>query len=131
MNWYSRALSKYADFGGRASREEYWYFVLFDILIAIALYVPMLVISVASEESPNLTMLAGVIAILFILYSFALIVPRLAAAARRLHDTGRSGWYQLISFIPVVGPIILLIFLVQAGDFERNQYGSNPRRPLL
>jgi len=87
--------SKYADFTGRASRSEYWWFMLFLILVSLA----------ASMISP---MLSG-------LFSLGTLLPALAAAIRRLHDTNRSGWWQLIAFVPVIGLIVMLIFLAQEG----------------
>ena len=87
--------SKYADFNGKASRPEYWWFMLFIILASLAL----------SMVGPRL---AG-------LFSLGTLLPSIAAAARRLHDTNRSGWWQLISFVPVVGLIVLIVFLAQEG----------------
>ena len=88
-------LSKYADFSGRATRPEYWWFVLFVVLVSAAL----------SLISP---ILSGI-------FSLATLLPSLAAATRRLHDTNRSGWWQLICFIPVIGLIVILVFLAQEG----------------
>jgi uncharacterized membrane protein YhaH (DUF805 family) len=86
-------LSKYADFNGRASRPEYWWFVLFIFLGSLA----------ASVVSP----------ILAALFSIGTLLPSLAAATRRLHDTNRSGWWQLILLIPLIGFIVLIVFLAQ------------------
>ncbi len=83
-------LTKYADFQGRASRSEYWWFFLFIVIVSVA----------ASWLSD---ILCGLV-------SLALLVPSISAATRRLHDTERSGWWQLISLIPVIG-VIVLIFL--------------------
>ena len=88
--------AKYADFTGRASRSEYWWFFLFIILSGA-------IISVLSSK------LAGV-------FYLATLLPSLAAATRRLHDTRRSGWWQLICLVPLVGLIILLVFLTQKSD---------------
>ena len=90
--------SKYADFNGKASRPEYWWFMLFIILASLAL----------SMVGP---LLAG-------LFSLGTLLPSIAAAARRLHDTNRSGWWQLISFVPVVGLIVLIVFLAQEGKLQ-------------
>ena len=86
-------LTKYADFSGRAGKSEYWWYMLFLFLGSAA----------CSVISPKLAAL----------FSIGTLVPWLAVAARRLHDTGRSGWWQLIGFIPVIGFIVLLIFLLQ------------------
>ena len=87
---------KYADFSGRASRSEYWWFFLFIVLAMAAL-------SYVSYA------LYGVFAI-------GTLLPSLAAATRRLHDTGRSGWWQLIGLIPLIGWIVLIVFLAQEGS---------------
>jgi len=114
MNWYINAWKKYATFSGRAGRQEYWYFVLFNILAYILL-----------------SIIAGIIgkigASLLSLYAVAVFLPGLAASVRRLHDTNRSGWWLLISAIPLVGPIVLLVFLVQESYAIDNQYGAIPR----
>jgi uncharacterized membrane protein YhaH (DUF805 family) len=114
MNWYINAWKKYAIFSGRAGRQEYWYFVLFNILAYILL-----------------SIIAGAIgkigASLLSLYAVAVFLPGLAASVRRLHDTSRSGWWLLISAIPLVGPIVLLVFLVQESYAIDNQYGAIPR----
>jgi uncharacterized membrane protein YhaH (DUF805 family) len=114
MNWYIEAWKKYAVFGGRAGRQEYWYFVLFNILAYILL-----------------SIVAGVIgkigASLLSLYAVAVFLPGLAASIRRLHDTNRSGWWLLISAVPLVGPIVVLVFLTQESHAIENQYGPIPR----
>ena len=86
---------KYADFNGRASRSEYWWFALFIVIVSI-------VLSMISNEVSGL-------------FSLATLLPSIAAAARRLHDTNRSGWWQLIAFIPIIGWIVLIVFLAQEG----------------
>lgn len=95
----STCFSKYADFKGTAKRSEYWWFILF------------LVIGGA---------LAGVISEkLGILFNLATLLPALAVGARRLHDTDRSGWWQLLCFVPLVGVIVLIIFMAQEGKPNR------------
>ncbi|RFO94799.1 DUF805 domain-containing protein [Rhodoferax lacus] len=87
--------SKYAEFKGTASLSEYWWFSLFIVLASVA----------TTMVSP---VLSG-------LFSLGVLLPSLAAATRRLHDTDRSGWWQLIVFLPVVGWIILIVFLAQGS----------------
>ena len=89
---------KYADFTGRAKRPEYWWYVLFIVVVSI-------VLSMVSN------VLSGI-------FSLATLVPSIAAAARRLHDTNRSGWWQLISLVPVIGIIVLIVFLAQDSKPE-------------
>src|SRR6516165_3658422 len=100
MEWYLDVLKKYAVFEGRARRKEYWYFVLFNLLISIGLagidFMIMSAISGGGKED-----MRG-ISPLRMLYSLAVLVPSIAVSVRRLHDTGRSGWWYLIGFIPCV-----------------------------
>jgi uncharacterized membrane protein YhaH (DUF805 family) len=120
MNYYLAALKKYAEFSGRARRAEYWYFVLFNFLILIALNV----ISVALKGVTGLGTLFGII---LSLYALAMIVPGLAVSIRRLHDTNRSGWWLLIDLIPFIGLIVILIFTIEDSQPGTNQYGPNPK----
>ncbi|MFJ1808329.1 MULTISPECIES: DUF805 domain-containing protein [unclassified Streptomyces] len=112
MHWYLDVLKKYAVFGGRARRQEYWMFTLFSVIISIVLAIIDAVIGSS---------------ILGIVYSLAVLLPSLGVAVRRLHDTSRSGWWILIALIPLVGAIVLLVFLASEGKQEPNQYGPNPK----
>jgi len=113
MSWYLQALKKYADFGGRARRSEYWMFILFNIIIFIALF--------AIEAA------AGGPGILAVLYNFGVFIPTLAVTTRRLHDTDRSGWYILITLVPLVGSLVLLFFMCQDSAPGANRFGANPK----
>ena len=97
---------KYVDFSGRAKRPEFWWFVLFCIVVSLLLEVVGSYISWA--------------------FSLATLVPSLAVGARRLHDTNKSGWLQLIWIIPILGWIYMIYLLVQDGDAADNQYGAPP-----
>ncbi|MET7368302.1 DUF805 domain-containing protein [Streptomyces sp. NPDC005566] len=112
MSWYLNVLKNYAGFSGRARRKEYWMFALFNVIIAGVL----LGIGAAIDTQ-----------IPYIIYILAVIIPSLAVVVRRLHDTGRSGWWFLISFVPLVGGIILLVFMCSEGTHEANEYGANPK----
>lgn len=92
--------NKFANFEGRARRSEYWWFILFVNLVSMVT--------------------CGIASIVF-------LVPVIAVTARRLHDIGRSGWWQLISFVPLAGAILLLIWTVQDSDPGTNEYGPNPK----
>lgn len=118
MNWYLQVLKKYAVFRGRARRKEYWVFTLFSVAISIVLGVVDQALGFADREGAG--PLSG-------LYSLAVLIPSLAVAVRRLHDTGRSGWWILIGIIPCVGFVVLLIFMIQEGQPEPNEYGPNPK----
>jgi len=107
-------LSKYATFSGRALRSEYWYFYLFNVLASIVLGV---------VDSMAFGMQAGILRGLF---GLAMILPTLAAGARRLHDTDRSGWWQLLWFVPIIGWIILIVFLATPGTGADNRFDAAP-----
>lgn len=112
---------KYSDFNGRASRSEYWWFALFQFLIYLVLaFVTGGIVDYATGE------INGFGAVVFLLAILALIVPAIAAAARRLHDTDKSGWWYLISLIPYVGGIILLVLLALPGTEGPNRFGDAP-----
>ncbi len=119
MNWFLTALNKYATFSGRAQRAEYWYFFLFYILIFIGLSIIDGVMGSFSGET-GMGLLGG-------LMSLALLIPSVAVGVRRLHDTGRSGWWLLIALIPLVGAIVILVFTVQDSETGTNAYGPNPK----
>ena len=114
MNWYVDVLKKYAVFSGRARRTEYWMFTLINCIVGFGL--------------GFLLAFAGIIGtVLGYVYSLAVLLPSLAVGARRLHDTGRSGWWLLIGLIPLIGTIILLMYLVQDSQPGENQHGPNPK----
>ncbi len=119
MNWFLLALNKYATFSGRSQRSEYWYFVLFYILIHMVLaFVDNFTGSFDADRGFGL--LGG-------LFTLAVLLPSIAVGVRRLHDTSRSGWWLLISFIPLIGTIVLLVFFVQDSTPGDNEYGPNPK----
>jgi uncharacterized membrane protein YhaH (DUF805 family) len=110
---------KYAVSEGRARRSEYWYFTLVNFIISFVLNVVDVVIGVHSSAA-GLGILGG-------LYALAIFIPSLAVAVRRLHDTGRSGWWIFIGLIPVIGVIVLLIFMVTDSNSQVNAYGPSPK----
>ena len=116
MNWYLAVLKKYAVFGGRARRMEYWMFAIISTVIYIVLGVVDNVVGTTVAE-------AG---ILSSIYSLAVLIPGLAVSVRRLHDTGRSGWWLLVN-LTCVGVFVILFFMFQAGNPGSNQYGPNPK----
>ena len=120
MNYFIDCLTKkYACFSGRARRQEYWLFVLFNIIASI-------VVGVIGGALASATGVV-VFSLLSNIYSLAVLIPSLAVTCRRMHDTGRSGWWWLISFIPVVGWIVLLVFCCLDSQPGENQYGPNPK----
>ena len=119
MSWYLEVLKKYAVFNGRARRKEYWFFFLFSIIITIVLSI----IDVAAgsfDAKTGLGLFTGI-------YTLAVLIPSSAVSVRRLHDTDRSGWWLLISLIPIIGGLVILVFVVLDSDPAENQYGPNPK----
>jgi uncharacterized membrane protein YhaH (DUF805 family) len=110
MEYFTDAYKRYADFTGRATRTQYWMFILIFMIIYIIL---------AAIDS----FLIGTIA-LSAIFNLVSLIPSLAIAARRLHDTGRSGWWQLIILLPLIGIIVLLVFLVMDSEGD-NRFGAN------
>lgn len=147
IDWAKRPLQKYADFTGRAPRSEYWWYVL-------GLIVAGIVLSIIEGIIGLNRIVAGVYGPLVILLWLGTIVPSLAAGARRLHDTNRSGWLQLIAYVPygilmlvrptsggglgaialagvislvaLICAIVLIVFMVLPGTPGDNRYGPNP-----
>lgn len=119
MFWYFEVLRKYADFTGRARRTEYWMYTLFNLLIVIGLSIV--------DEVAGLNKATEGLSPLSTLYSLAVLIPGLAVIVRRLHDTGKSGWWILIALIPLIGAIVLLVFMVRDGDRGPNKYGLDPK----
>jgi len=103
--------NKYADFSGKANRSEYWYFILFYILITTALMLmDAFVINPMLGMTPTEASKGGLLQMFFAL---AMLIPLIAIAVRRLHDCGKSAWWLLLGFIPIIGSILLIYFLLQ------------------
>lgn len=111
MEYFIDAFKKYAEFSGRATRTQYWMFILFFMIIYFVLAL--------------IDVLVGTMVLAFI-FNIAAFLPSIAIAARRLHDTGRTGWWQLLVLIPLIGAIVLIVFFVQ-DSAEDNEYGPNPK----
>ena len=119
MSWYLEALKKYAVFSGRSRRKEYWYFVLFNIIVSIVLgWIDALLGTRGSYAGAGL--LSGI-------YGLAVLIPTLAVTVRRLYDIDRSGWWILIGLVPLIGAIVLLVFALLDGTPDTNRYGPNPK----
>lgn len=119
MNWYLNVLKNYATFSGRARRKEYWFFVLFNLIVSIVLGFIDGITGLFYPEA-GIGLLGGI-------YSLAVLLPSLAVSVRRLHDTDRSGWWLLIVLVPLIGAIALIVFLALDSKPEKNEYGENPK----
>ena len=123
MEWYLKVMrDNYANFSGRATREEYWMFSLFYSLFFLGGCIALFALT-SIIDMLNYTLI-GLVMIIFI---FAHFIPTLAVLVRRLHDTGKSGWYLLIQLIPYIGALIIFIFTVIEGDKNENKWGPNPK----
>lgn len=125
MSWYVKVVKNYVGFQGRARRKEYWMFYLFHSIFSTVLYLPVLITAFSLYEGISKEFILFIL--LFLLYSLALFLPTLAVTVRRLHDSGKSGWWYLIVFVPYAGGIVLLIFMCLDSDLAHNKYGPNPK----
>ena len=119
MSWYLEALKKFAVFSGRSRRKEYWYFMLFNIVVIYVL---------EGIDALLETLNSGLgVDLLIGIYGLAAIIPFLAVSVRRLHDIDRSGWWYFINLIPLIGPIVMLVFTLLDSTPGDNRYGPNPK----
>ncbi len=113
MDWYIGVLKNYAVFTGRARRKEYWMFFLINLVISLVL--------------GFIEGLLGSPGTVGILYGLAVLIPSIAVAVRRLHDTGRSAWWLLLLLVPLIGVIVFIVFMALDGNAEENEFGANPK----
>jgi len=118
MFWYIQVLKKYADFSGRASRSEYWWFMLFTTLVNIILMVVDSQLGTFNDAA-GMGMLGG-------LYTLLVLLPSIGVQVRRLHDVDRSGWWLLIYLVPIIGFIVIMIFACMKGTSGSNRFGLDP-----
>jgi uncharacterized membrane protein YhaH (DUF805 family) len=121
MHWYMEVLKKYATFSGRARRREYWTFALINSLIFTAFYAIYYIMLARGGSSWLL------LSFIFGIYGLIIIIPSWAVVVRRLHDTGRSGWWVFVSMVPLIGEFILLFILLADSQQGNNRYGPNPK----
>ncbi|WBQ02291.1 DUF805 domain-containing protein [Kribbella sp. CA-293567] len=120
MQWFTDVIKKYAVFSGRARRKEFWMFVLFSTIISIIIGIVdrLLGLNYGANDSNG---------VLGTIYTLAILLPSIGVAIRRMHDTGRSGWWVLINLVPCVGFIVFIVFAAQEGNAGDNQYGPDPK----
>ena len=124
MEWMFLPLKRYAEFSGRSRRKEFWMFMLFEVVGYIVLGIIEGILGLNS-------LLGGLYGPLSALFALAMFIHGLAVEDRRLHDTARSGWWILIGIVPLIGAIVLLVFLCSNGTSGENRYGSDPKDPSL
>ena len=110
VDWFKKGLRNYINFSGRARRKEYWYFLLMQIILII---IAMVLDTIIFDSD---------IGLFYLVVALGLFLPGVAVTIRRLHDTNHSGWWFLISLVPLIG-IVLIVFLVRETKFETNQWG--------
>ena len=126
MKWFIKAFRQYADFSGRASRQEFWMFVLFNLLFAMAwAFVAGLLTGLLGDSFNQESRLMFMYKLIAIYYAVT-AVPAMAVGVRRLHDTGRHGWWMLVSLIPFAGGVWLIVLMCLNGSAGDNRYGSRP-----
>lgn len=122
MEWMLMPLRRYADFSGRSRRKEYWMFVLGVIIVAVVLGFIEGILGLSG-------MVGGVYGPLTLLLVLAIIVPSIAVQVRRFHDQDKSGWFVLLAFIPILGGLIVLVFMCLEGTKGPNRFGPDPKDP--
>ncbi len=129
MNYFLLAFSNYFNFSTRSRRKEYWYFVLFSIIFGVFFSLMDKFFNlpkVIFYEIKNVPIFDfGLLYFLFFIFTF---IPSISLGARRLHDIGKSGWWQLLNFIPIIGWIVLFVWAITEGEFEDNEWGINPKK---
>jgi uncharacterized membrane protein YhaH (DUF805 family) len=125
---------KFADFQGRASRSEFWWFFLFSVLVSLGMTIPLYVLMAIAAVAGDNAAGAGLAAVIAIIWSIAvviitivLLIPLLAVGARRLHDYGQSAWFLLLYFVPC-GNLVLIVLWALGGTPGDNPYGPRPVR---
>jgi uncharacterized membrane protein YhaH (DUF805 family) len=122
MQWYTDVIKKYVEFSGRARRQEFWMFNLINAVIWLVLLGIDNAIGTDQGQYHTSGILSGI-------YSLAVLLPSIAVAIRRMHDTNRTGWWVLINLICCIGWIIFIVFAAKEGDAGANQYGPDPKGP--
>jgi uncharacterized membrane protein YhaH (DUF805 family) len=125
MDLMFEPLRRYADFEGRARRSEYWLFCLMTTTLTVLFFLPVFFAG-ARPQQPEMAQAALVSMLVLVLITFGLFIPSMAVLVRRLHDTGRSGWWVLINLLPF-GGAVLFIFTVLDGEDGANRFGPDPK----
>lgn len=128
--YYKKVWSQFGDFSGRARRREYWWFYLLNAVVFVLLMMPFVLM--VDSTAPDQALL---IMVPMALYALVMIVPYLAVTVRRLHDSGRSGWwlvlfqfiFGLVPYLNIIGGLVMLVLLCTDSDPGSNEYGPNPK----
>ncbi len=129
IEWYKKVVfENYSNFSGRASRSEYWYFTLCNLLIIFSLVIIQVLCQTVFQDNIIGTVFGVLLALCTFAYYLGIIVPTIAVVVRRLHDVNKSGWFYFIALIPLIGGIWLLVLLFTSGDEGENDYGYDPKQ---
>jgi uncharacterized membrane protein YhaH (DUF805 family) len=123
MYWYLKVLKQYVDFNGRARRKEYWMFLLFSFIFAVI----AAILDNVFGTTINIFGQKSWYGWIYLAYCLVVFLPGLAVFVRRLHDIGKSGWWYLLVFIPLVGSIILIVWVCEDSQPSENKWGANPK----
>jgi len=127
MKYYLKVLKNYAIFSGRARRKEYWMYTLFYLIFGIIVAILDNVLGTTLKFSIRNIPVILPYGYIYICYALATLIPGIAVGVRRLHDVGKSGWFYLIAFIPIIGGIWLLVLFCIDSNAGENKYGVNPK----
>lgn len=131
MDFYLAPLRKYADFSGRARRKEYWTFALGNMIVFLVLFALAFIAQGGTAydgDTRTLSPVTGLIYVVLCLFYLAILIPSLAVQVRRLHDTGRSGWWWFIQFVPAIGGIWFFVLTLLDSQPGNNQWGPSPKQ---
>lgn len=131
MDFYLAPLRKYANFSGRARRKEYWTFALGNMIVFLVLFALAFIAQGGTAydgDTRTLSPVTGFIYVVLCLFYLAILIPSLAVQVRRLHDTGRSGWWWFIQFVPAIGGIWFFVLTLLDSQPGNNQWGPNPKQ---
>lgn len=127
IDYFKMAVTeKYAQFHGRSTRSEYWYFALTYFLIILVVGMIAGFTAFIAVDSGGPSLLVWIFGGLFVLIMLALIIPSISVSIRRLHDSGKSGWWYMVNFVPYVGGLIFIVLMCLDSEPGTNQYGPNP-----
>lgn len=125
---YVNFWKNYANFNGRSRRADYWWAMLCQMIIMMILGMGgmgQLTAAMITGQAPSAV--GTILILVYVIFSLASLVPGIAIVVRRLHDIGKSGWWYFIAFVPLVGAILILVFMCTAGTAGDNMYGPDPK----
>ncbi len=132
MKWYLKVMKDFGNFRGRSRRSEYWYFVLFYVIFLIVAMVLDNIFGTTFSFDSEFGYTALPYGWFYVATALVHLIPGLAVVVRRLHDVGKSGWFYLIIFIPLIGAIWILVLMFTDSQYGDNKWGPNPKTvPLV